>query len=98
MNTQKAINPAQVRERKVHKQNLKSFNAHIVTDTRALSQGSSYQKLINFVSSGDIESAKELIEKAGYTGIFADFILGNAELDMKLEILAAVMPVGAEDA
>jgi hypothetical protein len=55
---------------------------------------SGYQKLINFVISGDLESAKEYIEKAGYSGVLAEFLLGNAELDAKLETLAAVMPCG----
>lgn len=58
---------------------------------------SGYQKLINFVISGDLESAKEFIEKAGYSGVLAEFLLGNAELDAKLEILAACLPVGGCD-
>lgn len=61
------------------------------------SQVSGYQQLINFVISGDITSAREFIEKAGYSGVLADFLLGNAELDAKLETLAAVMPCGVAD-
>ena len=61
------------------------------------SKPSGYQKLINFVISGDLESAKEFIEKAGYSGILAEFLLSNAELDARLEGLAALMPVGVGD-
>ena len=62
------------------------------------SKPSGYQKLINHVASGDSESAHELLENAGYSGILADFFLDNAELDMRLQILGDILPVGCGDA
>ncbi len=78
-------------------QRLKSFNAPIIANSRAKSQESSYQKLINHVVSGDSESARELLENSGYSGIFGDFLLDNAELDMRLQVLGDVLPVGCGD-
>ncbi len=98
MKTKKAINPTQVRERRVRVKKLKSFcNSPIISQNKPKSQECGYQKLINHVTSGNLESAKEYIELAGYSGVLAEFLLGNAELDAKLEILAAVMPVGCGD-
>jgi len=57
-----------------------------------------YQKLINHIGSGDSESARELLENAGYSGILADFLLDNAELDMRLQVLGDVLPMGGRDA
>ncbi len=91
-------NLTRVKERKVQSQKIKSFNAPIVSDFEPKRKPSGYQKLINFVISGDLESAKEFIEKAGYSGILAEFLLSNAELDAKLETLAACLPVGCGDA
>lgn len=93
----KIKNPARVK-RKVQSQKIKSFNSLIVRHFEAKGKRSGYQKLINFVISGDLESAKEYIEKAGYSGVLAEFLLSNAELDAKLETLAAVMPAGGRDA
>ena len=89
--------PPQVRLRRVHKQRLKSFNAPIIANSSPKSQEFGYQKLINHVVSGDSESARELLENSGYSGVLADFLLDNAELDSQLEILAAIMPVGGQD-
>jgi hypothetical protein len=61
-------------------------------------QDSGYQKLINHVASGDSESALELLENSGYSGIFADFLLDNADLDMRLQVLGDVLPCGGQDA
>jgi hypothetical protein len=93
----KIKNPARVKERKVQSQKIKSFNSLIVSDLQPKRKPSGYQKLINFVISGDRESAKEFIEQAGYSGILAEFLLGNAELDARLQGLAAVMPMGYGD-
>ena len=95
MNTKIKI-PARVKRRD-QSQKIKSFNSPIIGDLEPKRKPSGYQKLINFVIDGDLESAKEYIEKAGYSGILAEFILGNAELDAKLETLAAVMPCGGCD-
>ena len=57
-----------------------------------------YQKLINHIGSGDSESARELLENAGYSGILADFLLDNAELDMRLQVLGDMLPMGGRDA
>lgn len=93
MNPKKVKNPAQVRERKVQVQKLKSFcNSSIIEHFKPKSQESGYQKLINHVASGDSESARELLENAEYSGIFADFLLDNAELDMRLQVLCDVLP------
>ena len=86
------------RGRKVQGRKIKSFNAPIIAQDEAKGKRSGYQKLINFVISGDLESARNFIEKAGYSGILAEFLLGNAELDAKLETLAAVIPAGGQDA
>jgi hypothetical protein len=56
-----------------------------------------YQKLINHIGSGDSESARELLENAGYSGILADFLLDNAELDMRLQVLGDMLAVGGSD-
>ena len=56
-----------------------------------------YQKLINHIGSGDSESARELLENAGYSCIFADFLLDNAELDMRLQVLGDMLAVGGSD-
>jgi hypothetical protein len=85
------------RGRKAQSQKIKSFNAPIIGDSRAKCKPSGYQKLINFVISGDLESAKEYIEKSGYSGILADFLLGNAELDMRLQVLGDMLAVGGSD-
>lgn len=95
MNT-KIKNPT--RGRRVQAQKIKSFNVPIVSDLEPKRKPSGYQKLINFVISGDLESAKNFIEQAGYSGILAEFLLSNAELDAKLETLAACLPVGGQDA
>jgi hypothetical protein len=92
----KIKNPAR-KERKVQSQKIKSFNSLIVSDLQPKRKPSGYQKLINFVISGDLESTKEFIEQAGYSGILAEFLLGNAELDARLQGLAAVMPMGYGD-
>jgi hypothetical protein len=94
----KIKNPAQIRGRGVRVQKIKSFcNDPIIGDLEPKRKPSGYQKLINFVISGDLESAKEYIEQSGYSGILADFLLSNAELDAKMETLAAFMPVGCGD-
>lgn len=85
------------RGRKVQSQKIKSFNSLIISDLQPKRKPSGYQKLINFVISGDRESAKEFIEQAGYSGILAEFLLSNAELDARLQGLAAVMPMGYGD-
>ena len=95
MNTKIKI-PARVKRRD-QSQKIKSFNVPIVGHLEPKCKPSGYQKLINFVISGDLESAKEYIEKAGYSGVLAEFLLGNAELDAKLETLAACLPVGYGD-
>jgi hypothetical protein len=78
-------------------QRLKSFNAPIISQNKPKSQESGYQKLINHVTSGDSESARELLENSDYSGILADFWLSNAELDMRLQVLGDVLPVGGCD-
>ncbi len=95
MNTKIKI-PARVKRRD-QSQKIKSFNVPIVGHLEPKCKPSGYQKLINFVIDGDLESAKEFIEQAGYSGILADFLLSNAELDAKLETLAAFMPCGVGD-
>lgn len=92
----KIKNPA--RGRKVQARKNKTFNALIIAQDEPEGKRSGYQKIINFVTSGDRESAKEFIEQAGYSGILAEFLLGNAELDARLEGLAACLPVGGQDA
>ena len=93
----KIKNPARVRGRRVQNQKIKSFNAPSIGDLQPNRKPSGYQKLINFVISGDLESTKEFIEQAGYSGILAEFLLSNAELDARLQGLAAVMPMGYGD-
>jgi hypothetical protein len=79
-------------------QRLKSFcNSPIISQNKPKSQESGYQKLINHVTSGDSESARELLENSDYSGILADFWLSNAELDMRLQVLGDVLPVGGCD-
>lgn len=79
-------------------QRLKSFcNSPIISQNKPKSQECGYQKLINHVTSGNLESAKEYIELAGYSGVLAEFLLGNAELDMRLQVLGDVLPVGGCD-
>ena len=60
-------------------------------------QASGYQQLINFVINGDVISAREFIEKAGFSGILADFLLDNAEIDAMLEIAANFAACGVCD-
>jgi hypothetical protein len=79
-------------------QRLKNFcNSPIISQNKPKSQESGYQKLINHVTSGDSESARELLENSDYSGILADFWLSNAELDMRLQVLGDVLPVGGCD-
>ena len=85
------------RGRKAQSQKIKSFNAPIIEHFKPKSRESGYQKLINHIGSGNSGSARELLENAGYSGILADFLLSNAELDAKSETLAAFMPVGCGD-
>jgi hypothetical protein len=90
--------PPQVRLQRVRVQKLKSFcNSPIISQNKSKSQDSGYQKLINHVTSGNSESARELLENSGYSGILADFLLGNAELDMRLQVLGDVLPVRCGD-
>ncbi len=86
------------RGRKAQSQKIKSFNAPIIEHFKPKSQESGYQKLINHIGSGNSESARELLENAGYSGILADFLLDNAELDMRLQVLGDVLPMGGRDA
>ena len=84
--------------RKAQSQKIKSFcNAPIIEHFKPKSQESGYQKLINHIGSGDSESARELLENAGYSGILADFLIDNAELEMRLQVLGDVLPAGGRD-
>lgn len=89
--------PPNLAGRGLRYQRLKCFNAPIIANSRAKSQESGYQKLINHVASGDSESARELLENSGCSGILADFLLDNAELDMRLQVLGDILPVGCGD-
>jgi len=90
--------PLNLAGRGLRYQRLKSFcNSPIISQNKPKSQESGYQKLINYVASGDSESARELLENSGYSGILADFLLDNAELDMRLQVLGDVLPVGCGD-
>jgi hypothetical protein len=85
------------RGRKAQSQKIKSFNAPIIEHFKPKSRESGYQKLINHIGSGNSESARELLENAGYSGILADFLLDNAELDMRLQALGDMLAVGGSD-
>lgn len=100
MNTQKAINPAQVSERRVQKQKLDKNKFSISSDFSAnppKNQGN-YQKLVKLISVGDTQSTTEFLEEFGLYEVLGEFFSVNAEYDAKLEIAANFAPIGGCDA
>ena len=82
MKTKKAINPTQVRERRVRVKKLKSFNApilgHFEPKSQALpTKNDRLTNLIGKVHDKRLTESLELLEQSGFSGDLALFILGE---------------------
>lgn len=82
MKTKKAINPTQVRLRRVHKKDLKSFNAPIVRHFEPKSQAlptknDRLTNLIGKIRDKRLTESLEILEESGFTGELALFFLGE---------------------
>ncbi|MBD2571370.1 hypothetical protein [Anabaena lutea] len=101
MKLPEAINPAQVRERRVQKQDLKSFNETIITQNSKISKSLlinpeefqlKYQTILAKAARGNFPPTND-----DPLGLFA---LANVEYDLarlsddELEILANNLPIG----